>query len=255
MYFNSSGVKIYYHSTCYHVPALEFSDVHFSYALEEVLMGISFKIGSGSKVSLIGKNGVGKSTALKIAAGLLKPKSGYVTIDGESPEEEETKRRIGFVPEEPMPYRFLSVRENIEYSAALRGVSDVTGASNEMMVNFDIGNLARVRAAGLSRGNRQRLGLAMGLVHAPEILILDEPLNYLDIPTQERLSETLRKSRATLLVSTHLVSTATRLTERMMIMVGGKINWEGSYRELEELSGTDSTMESKISRLMDAGRI
>lgn len=234
---------------------ISFADVSFSYSTEEVLRGISFNVPAGSKISLIGRNGVGKSTALKIASGILRPKAGVVLIGGERPELEHVKWKIGFVPEEPMPYRYLSVVENIEYSAALRGVNDVREASHDIMMTFDIEHLARVRAAGLSRGNRQRLGLAMGLVHKPEVMILDEPLNYLDIPTQEILSDTLRKSSGTLLVSTHLVSTATRLTDRMMILSGGKISWEGTYSELELTGLSGDTMESKITRLMQTVQV
>ncbi len=234
---------------------IRFEDVSFAYSSEEVLKRLSFTIGRGQKVSLIGRNGAGKSTALKLASGILGPASGSVRIGGESPELEHVKRKVGFVPEEPMPYRFLSVRENIEYSAALRGVSDVMSAAHEMMITFNIEHIAQIRASGLSRGNRQRLGLAMGMVHNPEVLILDEPLNYLDIPTQEILSDTLSNSSATLIVSTHLVSTATRLTERMMILSGGRISWEGSYRDLEGTGEMQATMESKIARLMKTAQI
>lgn len=230
---------------------IEFSDVNFSYAKEDVLKGLSFKIERGEKVSLIGRNGAGKSTTLRLAAGILRPSHGKVYISGGNPETEEVKRKIGFVPEEPLPYRFLSVRENVEYSAALRGVDNVRDAALEIMSTFNIERLSMIRSANLSRGNRQRLGLAMGLVHKPEILILDEPLNYLDIPTQEILSNTLKNSSATLLVSTHLVSTATRLTERMMILTDGNVSWKGSFRDLELVSGETGSMESKITRLME----
>lgn len=234
---------------------IQFQNVAFSYSSEKVLDGLSFNIKPGQKISLIGRNGTGKSTTLKIACGLLRPQAGEVLVNDGDPETEEIKRGIGYLPEEPMPYRLLSVRENIEYSAALRGVQDPVSAAFDAMDLFDLRHLEMVRASGLSRGNRQRLGLAMATVHKPKVMILDEPLNYLDIPTQELLVKLLKNSSSTVLVSTHLVATATRLTDSMMVLSSGRISWEGTYGDLDAFGQSEDSMESKISRLMQTASV
>ncbi len=229
---------------------VEFRNVSFAYSLENVLDGVNFKLDKGDKISLIGQNGTGKSTAFKIACGILKPTSGVVRILEGSPEAEEIRRKIGYLPEEPMPYRLLSVRENLEYSASLRGVEDIRGATEWALDMFDLHGLDMTKAAMLSRGNVQRLALGMATLHDPEVLILDEPLNYLDIPTQERLVKFISGSSKTILVSTHLVSTATRLTQEIMLLSGGRIRWRGKFAELSNFGTEEDSMESKIVRLM-----
>lgn len=232
---------------------IEFSGVSFAYSLEDVLNNLTFKLERGEKVSLIGQNGTGKSTAFKIAAGILRPASGTVNILDSNPEDELTRRKVGYLPEEPIPYRLMSVRENLEFSASLRGVDNVRDAAEWAMEMFDLGSLDMTKAAMLSRGNTQRLALGMVTLHDPEILILDEPLNYLDIPTQERLVRFISRSSKTILVSTHLVSTATRLTQEIMLLSGGRINWRGKFADLGNFGTEEDSMETKIVRLMQTG--
>ncbi len=144
---------------------------------------MTFKLDEGEKVSLIGQNGTGKSTAFKLACGILRPEGGDIKIVEGSPEDEGIRRKMGYLPEEPVPYRFLSMRENLEYSAPLRGVENVRKAAEWAMDMFDLHGLDMTEAAMLSRGNTQRLALGMVTLHDPDVLILDELLNYLDIPT------------------------------------------------------------------------
>lgn len=167
---------------------IEFNSVSFAYSIDNVLDEATFKLEKGDKVSLIGQNGAGKSTAFKLACGILRPSGGTVRILEGSPEDEETRRRMGYLPEEPVPYRLLSVMENLEYSASLRGVENIREAAEWALDMFGLWGLDRTKAAMLSRGNTQRLALGMATLHDPDILILDEPLNYLDIPMQEGLS-------------------------------------------------------------------
>ena len=228
----------------------EFIDVSFAYSVDNVLRNVNFSLDKGQKVSLIGQNGAGKSTAFKLACGILRPTGGNISILDTNPEEESVRRKIGYLPEEPIPYRLLSVRENLEYSASLRGVDNIREAADWAMELFDLRVFDMTKAAMLSRGNIQRLALGMATLHNPEILILDEPLNYLDIPTQERLVKFISTSSKTVLVSTHLVSTATRLTKELMLLSGGTIKWRGKFSDLDNFGTETDSMESKIVRLM-----
>jgi ABC-2 type transport system ATP-binding protein len=108
----------------------------------------------------------------------------------------------------------------------------------------------KFRTNNLSRGNRQKLALALSLIHSPKILIMDEPLNYLDIPSQERIMELLNDMEATFLVSTHIMSIAERLTEKVVMISKGHHIWEGTIEELRERGTQSEPIESIVSRLM-----
>lgn len=230
--------------------AILFSGVSFSYSTTEILHNITFRMKEGEKVSIIGANGAGKSTTLKLATGLLRPKSGTVSILGDSPEKRAIKRKIGYLPEDASPYKLLSVMENIQYAALLRGVEDVEGSAEEMMNLFDLTHYRLAKAYTLSRGNLQRLSIAMTFVHNPDVLIMDEPLNYLDLSIQETVVNLVRKTKSTVLLSTHVVSTASRLTNSIMLLSGGRIAWQGTLDEIESLMKPQDTIESTLARMI-----
>ncbi|MEM4076445.1 MAG: ABC transporter ATP-binding protein, partial [Metallosphaera sp.] len=162
----------------------------------------------------------------------------------------EVKRILAYLPEDPVPYRILTVRENLEYFAALRGIPNPKERAEEMISLLNMTEFERVQAGKLSRGNQQRLSLALVLLHNPEILLLDEPLNYLDIPTQERVIDILKGLNSTFLVSTHIMSIALRLTDHVIVISRGKVVWTGSITELRSLGREDEPIESVVSRMM-----
>ncbi len=216
----------------------------------EALKGLSVKIRCGERVSLLGPNGAGKSTTLKIIAGLLKEDSGEVLIKGYRPNSIEAKKLIGYLPEDPSPYISLSVQENLEYIGSIRGTSNLSDRIDYLLNLLSLEKYRKSRPSSLSRGNRQKLGLALSLVHNPKILIMDEPLNYLDIPSQERVFEMLNKLNATFLVSTHIMSIAERLTDRVIMISNGHWIWNGTIEELRERGDPSEPIESIVSRLM-----
>ncbi len=230
--------------------AISFDKVSFGYSDKDVLSEVTFAVNRGEKISIIGANGAGKSTTLKLAAGLLMPRIGRIEVLGRSPYTRETKKQIGYLPEDATPYLLLSVQENIQYSALLRGVNDVEKATEEMLELFDLTHYRLARALSLSRGNLQRLSLAMMIVHKPEVLIMDEPLNYLDLGMQETLVKIIRRSEATVLLSTHVVSTAARLTDRVMLLSNGRFSWNGELSEVERMLQTGETIEAKLAEML-----
>ncbi|BAB67621.1 ABC transporter ATP-binding protein [Sulfurisphaera tokodaii] len=212
------------------------------------LNGISFSIPCNGKYALLGPNGAGKSTTLKIISGLLRPDSGEVYIKGMNPTSVEVKRILGYLPEDAMPYRNLTVIENLEYFASLRDLPKER--VKEMIYLLGLEDYMYVEAGKLSRGNLQKLSLALVLLHNPEIVLLDEPLNYLDIPTQERVINVLKSLNGTLLVSTHIMSIATRLTDHVIIINHGKVIWTGSIDELRSLGREDEPIETIVTKIM-----
>jgi ABC-2 type transport system ATP-binding protein len=186
---------------------------------------------------------------MKILAGLLKPDYGEVEIMGMKPGVKEVKKILGYLPEDPMPYRILTVRENLEYIASLRGVPKEK--VEEMLDILDLRQYEKIQAGKLSRGNQQKLSLALVLIHNPEIVLLDEPLNYLDIPTQEKVIGILKGMKSTFLISTHIMSIATRLTDHVIMISKGTVIWQGSIEELKALGKEDEPIESVVARMMD----
>lgn len=218
------------------------------------LDGISFSIPCQGKYALIGPNGAGKSTTLKILAGLLTPDSGEVKIKGMKPNSKEVKKILGYLPEDAMPYRTLTVLENLEYIASLRGIPNPKEKALQMSYIFGLREYMYTEAGKLSRGNLQRLSLALTLIHNPEVILLDEPLNYLDIPSQELVINLLKSFvLSTLLVSTHIMSIATRLATHAIIINHGKVLWIGSIEDLKKMGKENEPIESIVARIMTGG--
>ncbi|AEB95092.1 ABC transporter ATP-binding protein [Metallosphaera cuprina] len=229
---------------------IKLSNVFKRFGSVTALNGISFEVPYNGRYALLGPNGAGKSTTMKILAGLIQPDDGRVEVKGLKPGSKEVKRILAYLPEDPVPYRILTVRENLEYFAALRGIPNPKERAEEMISLLNMTEFERVQAGKLSRGNQQRLSLALVLLHNPEILLLDEPLNYLDIPTQERVIDILKGLNSTFLVSTHIMSIALRLTDHVIVISRGKVVWTGSITELRSLGREDEPIESVVSRMM-----
>jgi ABC-2 type transport system ATP-binding protein len=227
---------------------IKVNNISKSFGNIKVLYNISFEIEENKSVFLIGPNGAGKTTTLRILSGILKPDSGEVYIKGinlfENPRE--AKKYIGYLPEDPIPFINLSVEENLEYIGLLRNVKDLYNKIDFYLEFFDLKKYRNYRAMNLSRGNRQKLSLSMILLPEPEILLLDEPLNYLDIETQYKVIELLKKIKSTKLISTHIISLADKLAEKIILINGGKIIYEGNIEKLRE----NGNLEENIIKLL-----
>lgn len=233
-------------------PCIDVQYVTKSYGKTVALNDVSFSIPCGERYALLGPNGAGKSTTLRLLVGLLKPDTGSIRINDHEPFSAEAKSVLGYLPEDATPYRTLSVRENLEYIAALRGVKDVAGATNRFLDDLMLREYERAKVGKLSRGNMQKLSIALALIHSPKIVLLDEPLNYLDIPTQERVFKMLKSLDSTQIVSTHIMSIATRLTEKVLMIARGKIVWNGTIDALKAMEIGDEPIESVVARMMTA---
>lgn len=225
-----------------------------SYGKTVALDDVSFSIPCGERYALLGPNGAGKSTTLRLLVGLLKPDTGTIKIGDHEPYSAEAKSILGYLPEDATPYRTLSVRENLEYIAALRKVQDVKGATDRFLDELALREYERAKVGKLSRGNMQKLSIALALIHNPKIVLLDEPLNYLDIPTQETVFKMLKSLDSTQIVSTHIMSIATRLTDKVLMITRGKIVWNGTIDALKAMEVGDESIESVVARLMTNAR-
>lgn len=190
--------------------------------------GISFEIGRGEIVGLLGHNGAGKTTIMKMLTGYLEPTSGSIQIDGLDlgTAREAVQGRIGYLPENDPLYPEMRVIDYLDYAAALHGVPEAQRVERiqEAIAKTELASKAPDPIGTLSRGYRQRVGVAQAILHRPRVLILDEPTNGLD-PTQVRQMRGLIRSlaeQATLVISTHILQEVQATCDRVIIIRNGQ---------------------------------
>jgi len=197
------------------------------YGNQRALDGVSFTINSGEIVGILGPNGAGKSTMMKIITGFLHPDAGMVRVNGVDVGENnlEIRRQIGYLPENNPLYPDLYVGEYLEYAAGLYPLNAGWSRVKEMIGLTGLEKEQHKKIGALSKGYRQRVGVAQALIHDPSVLILDEPTSGLD-PTQiVEIRQLIRHISAekTVLLSTHIMQEVEALCDRIMIINHGKI--------------------------------
>jgi ABC-2 type transport system ATP-binding protein len=198
---------------------------------------VTFGIGPGV-TGLLGPNGAGKSTILKMIAGLLATSSGTITIlGGPSRGNPQTYRRLGLVPEQEQLYPFLTGREFVRMNAILQRLPDVDGATERAIDIVEMGSAAGRKVGGYSKGMRQRIKVAAALVHDPDVLLMDEPLNGTDPVQRAHLIALIRDLGAagkTVLVSSHVLVEVERFAENIIVIVNGKLAAAGDFRAIRD---------------------
>ena len=189
---------------------------------------VSFEIGRGEIVGLLGHNGAGKTTIMKMLTGYLEPSSGTIEIDGLDIGRDRMaiQRKIGYLPENCPVYPEMPVIEYLDYSAALHGVpqDQRTERVREVIAKTELASKAAQPIDTLSRGFRQRVGVAQALLHQPDILILDEPTNGLDPSQVQHMRELITEAarHATVILSTHILQEVQAVCDRVLIIRAGR---------------------------------
>ncbi len=221
-------------------------NVHRSFGAVRAVRGVSFEIPKGQVVGILGPNGAGKSTTIRMLVGSLPPTSGTMAVDGLDcvARSRQVRARLGYLPENNPVYPEMRVVEYLRFRASLYGVRGRARrrAVERVISRCWLGDMRRRRAGQLSKGYRQRLGLAASLVHDPPVLILDEPTNGLDpsqIAETRRLIKELSGERTMLIVS-HILPEVERTCDRIIIFAGGEIRADGSPEALIESSAGPS---------------
>lgn len=202
--------------------------------------GISFSVNGGEIVGLLGPNGAGKTTVLRCITGIIQPTDGVIEVDGISiaEREEDVKRRIAFVPEVPTPYEMLTVTEHLRFIAmAYQTTDQFEERSAELMRRFDLYEKRHDLVLSLSKGMKQKLAIACAFIHDASVVLLDEPLIGIDPRGVHELKEMIFSAKTdgkSILISTHMLDTAERLCDRIIILQAGSIAAEGSLAELHE---------------------
>ena len=218
---------------------------------------LSFHVTPGEIVGLIGPNGAGKTTTLRTLAGILRPTAGHVRIDGHDIVEDpiEAKRRLAFMPDEPHLFEYLTVEEHLRLTARLYTVGDFERRARALLDELELGGREKSLPGELSRGMRQKVVIACGLVRDATTLLFDEPLTGLDPIGIRKMRETIvarGRSGAAILLSSHLLHLVEEICTRVIIMDHGRIVADGTFEELAsraDLASAGSNLEQIFLRV------
>lgn len=221
---------------------------------------LSFQVRAGEVLGLVGPNGAGKTTTLRCAVGIIPPTRGEIRIGGRLLQEDpvEAKRLIAFMPDEPRLFDYLTVVEHLQFTARLYGVDDFRSKIPALLEELELSEKREAIPAELSRGMKQKLVIACGLLHAPKALFFDEPLTGLDPLGIRRMKSTiLRRAQegASIIISSHLLHLVEELCDSVLIIKGGRkvahSSMDAILHSLPELQG-DANLEEIFFRVTEA---
>lgn len=213
---------------------------------------IDFEIREGEVVGLLGPNGSGKSTTVKMLLGLLYPTGGRLTVFGKSPKDVDTKKLIGYLPEETYLYKYLTAFETLDFFASLFHLSKAERESrcNQLLDMVGLSHAKNRLVGEFSKGMARRIGLAQAMINDPAFLILDEPTSGLDpIGCREvkDLILLLKKRGKTVIVTSHLLSDVEEVCDRVIVLYGGQIRANGSMNDLLTIQSNNTITTPQLS--------
>lgn len=229
---------------------IELKDITMSYGPNRILEHFNLSVEQGTFLTMIGSSGCGKTTALKLMNGLLRPKEGSVVVNGNDLSRTDLtalRRNLGYVVQETGLFPHLTIEKNISYVADLSRKKDSKAIQNRVTQLLQLVELPeeirRRYPDELSGGQKQRVGIARALMNSPEILLMDEPFGAVDEITRRRLQEEIgkihRQQGETIVFVTHDIDEALRLGTRIVVMDAGRIIQDGTPEEIRENPATD----------------
>jgi ABC-2 type transport system ATP-binding protein len=239
---------------------IKVTDFCKSYSGFTAVRNLSFEVGPGQILGLVGSNGAGKSTTLRSLAGIIAPTSGNLAIAGHDivAAPIEAKRHLGYIPDDPRLFDTLTVWEHLAFSAAAYSVADFEDKAEALLVSFDLAKKRDALAHDLSRGMRQKVAIACAFLHDPRALLFDEPLTGLD-PQGIRMIQQAMRDRAgdgaAIIISSHLLSLVENLCSHVLVLDLGECRRFGTMREVLHDVGQDhddSTLEAAFFKITHA---
>jgi ABC-2 type transport system ATP-binding protein len=243
--------------------AVTVSNVSKSFGEIKAVSNLSINISMGTIYGLLGPNGSGKSTTMKMIMGLLEPDEGSIDVYGLNPKNDAygLKKIIGYVPEEPHLYEFLTAMEYLEFIATIHEVDENTFKAKvvEFLKAFELKGHEHEVLGGYSHGMKQKIAITTALLTEPRLLILDEPLAGLDPKSAKIMKDLLNRlttEGVTVIFSTHVLEIAEAICDNVGILYKGELLTEGTAYELKQLSETpEGTLEEAFLKLTDSSNV
>jgi ABC-2 type transport system ATP-binding protein len=210
--------------------------------------GLTFRVARGEVLGLVGPNGAGKTTTLRCLAGILPPNAGTIRLAGFdlAGQPVEARRRLAFMPDEPRLFEYLTVEDHLAFSARMYGVPDAAARSRALLDELELAGKELALPAELSRGMKQKLVIACGLLHDPEVLVFDEPLTGIDPGGIRKMKQTIVRraaAGAAVIVSSHLLPLVEEICGRVLILSRGRAVLAGTLEEIRAGAGGDVSLE------------
>jgi ABC-2 type transport system ATP-binding protein len=201
------------------------------------VQGLSFQIGAGEVLGLVGPNGAGKTTTIRSLAGIIIPSGGRIRIAGRDLAEDPVgaKAQLAFIPDEPHLFEYLTVEEHLRFIGRLYGVTDVNARIPGLLEELELGAKRTALPGELSRGMKQKLAIACGLLHDPKALLLDEPLTGLDPVGIRRMKATIMRraaAGAAVILSSHLLHLVEEICTRVLVLQHGRVVAFGTMADI-----------------------
>jgi ABC-2 type transport system ATP-binding protein len=207
------------------------------YGTFPAVRGLSFQVQPGEVLGLVGPNGAGKTTTIRSIAGIIVPSQGQIRIGGHDLAREAVaaKRLLAFIPDEPHLFEYLTVEEHLRFVGRLYQVADIQERIPVLLNEMDLASKRSALPGELSRGMKQKLAIACGLLHQPRALLLDEPLTGLDPVGIRRMKSTIvrrAEAGAAVILSSHLLHLVEEICTRVLVMQGGRAVAFGTIAEI-----------------------
>jgi ABC-2 type transport system ATP-binding protein len=240
-----------------HEPSISIAleDLRREYGDVTALHGLSLQVEPGQIVALLGPNGAGKSTLMKILTGFMSPTSGTARIAGHDTQHDAmaARQHIGYLPEHVPLYEDMLVHDYLTFMAKMRGVPRSTLATR-LAHTIEVTGLTHKKGspiASLSKGYRQRVGLAQAIVHEPHVLVLDEPTTGLDPNQVREVRDVIRRlgQQRTVLFSTHIMQEVAAVCDRVLILRAGRLMLDATIAELDESAGGRAMLPGHLEQL------
>jgi ABC-2 type transport system ATP-binding protein len=218
---------------------IEIEGLTKNYGSFAAVRDLSFRVEAGEVLGLVGPNGAGKTTTLRCVVGIIPPSRGEIRICGHSLVHEPlaAKRNIAFMPDEPRLFDYLTVQEHLQFTARIYGVRDSQALAEALLEELELKDKIDALPAELSRGMKQKLVIACGLLHSPKALLFDEPLTGLDPIGIRRMKSTIVKRAregAAIIISSHLLHLVEELCDRVLILNQGRKITHGTLDEIQQ---------------------
>ena len=216
--------------------------------------GLTFRVAKGEVLGLVGPNGAGKTTTLRCLAGILPPNAGTIRLGGFDlvMQPVESRRRLAFMPDEPRLFEYLTVEDHLAFTARMYGVADGAARARILLDELELAGKERALPAELSRGMKQKLVVACGLLHDPEVLVFDEPLTGIDPGGIRKMKQTIVRraaAGAAVIVSSHLLPLVEEICGRVLVLSRGKAVLLGTLDEIRAGAGGDASLEEIFLRV------